>query len=215
MKSETGLARSLRLLARLIAYPDQASLPLLRDALEEDRTIPRTRRVELARLVDWLLDLDALDAEACYVALFDRGRAASLHLFEHVHSDSRERGPAMIDLVKTYEAAGLYLAPGEMPDYLPAFLEFASTQPPREARASLAEIAHILNRIMSALVDRNSPYASAIGALLDLAGEKARAVKLAPEEPIDATWEEPPAFAGCSSHGQARPDAPQPIQFVR
>jgi len=215
MRDDTGLPRSLRLLARLIAYPDRASLPLLRDALEEDRTIARTRRVELARLIDWMLDIDALDAEAVYVALFDRGRATSLHLFEHVHGDSRERGPAMVDLVKTYEAAGLYLAPGEMPDYLPAFLEFASTQPPREARAALAEIAHILNRLMSALAERNSAYASVIGALLDLAGEKAQAVKLAPEEPLDATWEEPPAFAGCSSRGQARPDATRPIQFVR
>jgi hypothetical protein len=33
-----------------------------------------------------------------YVALFDRGRSVSLHLFEHVHGESRDRGQAMVDL---------------------------------------------------------------------------------------------------------------------
>ena len=79
--------------------------------------------------------------EAAYVELFDRGRATSLHLFEHVHGDSRDRGPAMIDLQRTYEQAGLVSRRDELPDYLPVMLEFASTQPPREARAFLGEIA--------------------------------------------------------------------------
>ncbi|MCP2937330.1 nitrate reductase molybdenum cofactor assembly chaperone, partial [Salmonella enterica subsp. enterica serovar Typhimurium] len=84
------------------------------------------------------------DGEAAYVELFDRGRSTSLHLFEHVHGDSRDRGPAMIDLAQTYEKAGLYLAEGELPDYLPVVLEFVSTQPAREARAFLGEMTHIL-----------------------------------------------------------------------
>jgi nitrate reductase delta subunit len=218
MNRDDDLPRSLRLLARLLAYPDaglRGYLPGLRDAIEGGRAIPRTRRVELARLVDRLLDDDALDVESDYVALFDRGRATSLHLFEHVHGDSRERGPAMIDLVKTYEAAGLYLGPDEMPDYLPVFLEYVSTQPVREARASLAEIAHIVNRIFAALAERNSAYASVFGAILELAGEKAHAVKLPEEEPLDASWAEPAAFDGCSAAGQAKPNTVQPIQFVR
>ena len=93
-----------------------------------------------------------MQVEADYVELFDRGRATSLHLFEHVHGDSRDRGPAMIDLGQTYEKAGLILAEGELPDYLPAVLEFVSTQPPREARAFLGEMAHILNAIFAALI---------------------------------------------------------------
>src|SRR4029078_2389354 len=94
---------------------------------------------------------DPLDSEAAYVELFDRGRATSLHLFEHVHGDSRDRGPAMVDLCAMYEKAVLLRAPGELPDYLPVVLEFASTQPAREARAFLGEIAHILAAIFGAL----------------------------------------------------------------
>jgi len=209
---------SLRVLARLLSYPDAAlrgNLPAMRDALQAERALSEERLAELQALMHALTHADPLDAQAAYVELFDRGRATSLHLFEHVHSDSRERGPALIDLAQTYEQAGLYLAPGELPDYLPAVLEFASTQPPRETRAFLREMTHIFNAIFSALTQRHSGYASVIGALLELAGERAQAVKLAPEKTLDATWAEPPAFDGCSPKGQARPDLPQPIRIVR
>ena len=147
--------------------------------------------------------------------MFDRTRSLSLHLFEHVHGDSRDRGPAMIDLAQTYEKAGLLLAPGELPDYLPAVLEFVSTQPPREAKAFLGEMAHILNAIFGALRKRESAYASVLGALLELAGETAQPVAPDVEEPLDESWAEPPVFDGCSTKGQAAPGQPQPISIVR
>jgi nitrate reductase delta subunit len=211
-------ARSLRVFARLLGYPDaglRSHLSEMRDALYTERAITPARLAELDLLMETVARADPLDTEAAYVQLFDQGRATSLHLFEHVHGDSRERGPALIDLAQTYDKAGLYLAPGELPDYLPVVLEFVSTQPPREARAFLAEMAHILNAIFSALQQRRSAYASVIGALLELAGEKAQAVKLAPEDPLDASWAEPPAFDGCSPKGQGRPEQPQPIHIMR
>ena len=174
----------------------------------------RRRLAELDALVERLQRQDALEVEADYVELFDRGRATSLHLFEHVHGDSRDRGPAMIDLAQTYEKAGMYLAEGELPDYLPVVLEFTSTQPPREARDFLGEMAHIFNALFAALQQRQSAYAAVLGALLELAGEKASAVEIAAEEPIDTVWQEPVVFDGCSSKGQAKPGQPQPIHLV-
>jgi nitrate reductase delta subunit len=209
---------SLRVLARLLSYPDaelRQQLADMRHALHADKTIPAARLLEIDALIATLECGDALDNEADYVQIFDRGRATSLHLFEHVHGDSRERGPAMIDLAQTYEKAGLYRAPGEMPDYLPAVLEFVSTQPPREARAFLGEMAHIFNAIFNALQQRQSAYASVLGALLELSGEKAHAVKIVPDESIDATWEEPVVFDGCSTKGQTKPGEVQPIHFVK
>jgi nitrate reductase delta subunit len=209
---------SLRVLARLLSYPDtelHTDLPAMRAALHNERALTVARLAELDVLIDTFLHADLLNTEASYVQLFDHGRSTSLHLFEHVHGDSRERGPAMIDLAQTYEKGGLYLAPGELPDYLPVVLEFVSTQPPREARAFLSEMAHIFNAIFSALQQRQSAYASVIGALLELAGEKSQAVKLAPEEPLDASWVEPVVFDGCSSKGQGRADHVQAIHFVR
>jgi nitrate reductase delta subunit len=210
--------RSLRVLARLLGYPDaelRSHLSEMRAALHTERAITPARLAELDLLMETVARADPLDTEAVYVQLFDQGRATSLHLFEHVHGDSRERGPALIDLAQTYDKAGLCLAPGELPDYLPVVLEFVSTQPPREARAFLAAMAHILNAIFNALQQRRRAYASVIGALLELAGETAQPVTLAPEEPLDASWAEPPAFDGCSPKGQGRPEQPQPIHIMR
>ena len=206
------------MLARLLEYPDAAlreNLAAMGDALHEERALPPQRLTEIDALLAALGRTEPLDAEADYVQLFDRGRAASLYLFEHVHGDSRERGPAMIDLAQTYEQAGLFLAAGQMPDYLPVVLEFTSTQPPREARAFLGEMAHIFNAVFAALQARQSPYASVLVALLELAGEKAQPVAPQAEQPIDESWEEPAAFDGCSSKGQARADQPQPVRIVR
>ena len=213
-----SMARSLRALAALLGYPDarmRSHLAEMRDLLRDERALSPSRRNELVALLDTLQRADPLGTEADYVELFDRGRATSLHLFEHVHGDSRDRGPAMIDLGQTYEKAGLILAEGELPDYLPAVLEFVSTQPPREAKAFLNEMAHIFNAIFGALQQRESAYASVLGALLDLAGEKAQPVKPVADEPLDESWAEPAVFDGCSSKGQAKPGQAQPIHIVR
>jgi len=209
---------TLRVLAKLLGYPSaelRAHLGELREALAAERALGSARRAELEALMESLARTPALDVEAAYVELFDRGRSTSLHLFEHVHGDSRDRGPAMVDLAQTYEKAGLYLGPHELPDYLPVVLEFASTQPPREARAFLAEMVHILQAIFSALQQRGSAYASVLGALVELAGEKAHAVKVVADEPIDDSWAEPAAFDGCSAKGQSRPGELQPVHVVR
>jgi len=209
---------TLRVLSALLDYPDaqmRGHLPEMREIIGSEKTLSAARRAELIALIDALAGADPLETEAAYVQIFDRGRATSLHLFEHVHGDSRDRGPALIDLAQTYEKAGLYLALDELPDYLPAVLEFLSTQPAREARGFLGEMAHIFNAIFSALQQQGTAYASVLGALLDLAGEKAQAVKIAVEPPLDESWIEPPVFDGCSTRGQAKPGQPQPIHIVR
>lgn len=209
---------TLRVLARLLAYPDatlrQHRLEL-RDALHAERALPTARLAELDTLIDRLGSQRPLDVEAQYVELFDRGRRTALHLFEHVHGDSRDRGPAMVDLVKTYEQAGLLLGPDELPDHLSVVLEYASTQPPSAARAFLGELVHLLQPLFSALLERRSGYASVVAAVIELAGDKAQAVTLPDEPALDESWEEPLAFGGCSTAGQAAPGRPQPIQIVR
>lgn len=214
---------TLRALAHLLRYPDAAMrgrLPGIHAALNADAAIGRVRRAELDALMDRLL-AEGMDAEAVYVDLFDRGRGTALHLFEHVHGDSRDRGPAMVDLVRTYEQAGLLLEPSELPDHLTVLLEFASTQPLEEAQAFIGEFAHILQSIMAALARRGSDYASLLAAVLDLIGQASsadgavEAVDESPDEALDASWEEPAAFGGCSAQGQAAPNAPRPVRVVR
>ncbi len=212
------MAHTLRALAWLLRYPDaemRAAIPELRRALHDDAALDAGRLTELDTLMDRLRGVGGLRAEAEYVELFDRGRRTALHLFEHVHGDSRDRGPAMVDLAQTYERAGLLFAPSELPDYLPVVLEFASTQPPEQAQAFLRETAHIVRAIFSALLERQSPYASVLAAVLDLAGERAEKVALPAEPAIDESWAEPEAFGGCSAQGQSRPNEAQPVHIVR
>lgn len=212
------MSRTLRVLAHLLSYPDaalRAHAQEMNQALQQERALSAGRRAELAALLDRLAGTTTLSAEEAYVEVFDRGRGTALHLFEHVHGDSRDRGPAMVDLLKTYEQAGLYLAPGELPDHLSVVLEYASTQPPAQARDFLRELSHLLQAIFSALLQRHSPYASVLAAVLDLSGETAQAVALPAEMPLDESWAEPLAFDGCSVQGQARPGPSQPIQIVK
>ena len=209
---------TLRALALLLGYPDaqaRALMPQLADAMDAEAALSPARRKELRALARALVSVDPIEAETQFVELFDRGRSTSLHLFEHVHGDSRERGPAMIDLAQTYEKAGLLLGPHEVPDHLCVVLEFASTQPPATARAFLGEMAHILASIFSALRKRESAYASVLAAIIELAGQKAEAVPVADDQPIDESWAEPIVFDGCSTKGQARPGDAQPIHIVR
>ena len=212
-----SISKTLRVLAHLLSYPDaelREHLPELQAALHDEQALSPSRLAELDALISRLANWRGLDVEADHVELFDRGRGTALHLFEHVHGDSRDRGPAMVDLCQTYEAAGLYLAPGELPDHLTVVLQYASTQPAAQARAFLGEITHILQVIFSALLRREAAHACVLAALLELAGEKASPVEIAAEESIDAIWQEPEVFDGCSSKGQSKPDQPQPIHIV-
>lgn len=209
---------TMRVLAHLLRYPGpefRAHIPEMQHALNDEAALAPMRLTELDALLRHLAQHPSLEVESDYVELFDRGRSTALHLFEHVHGDSRERGPAMIDLIQTYEQGGLYLGAEELPDHLPVLLEFASTQPAAQAREFLGEIAHIVRTIFSALQAKQSPYASVLAAVLELAGENAETVALAPEPAMDEAWAEPEVFGGCSTKGQTKPGQPQPIHIVR
>lgn len=209
---------TLRSLALLLGYPDERLRGLaaaLAGAIDAEEALPAARRAEIRALAADLARRDAIDLESEYVELFDRGRGTSLHLFEHVHGDSRERGPAMVDLAQTYAAAGLRLDGRELPDHLCVVLEFASTQPPAVARDFLAEMAHILQAVFSALRQRESAYASLLAAVLELAGRKVEPVPVPADDALDEAWAEPEVFGGCSTRGQAAPGQPQPVHIVR
>ena len=225
-RPQDSFALTVRAPGYLLRYPDdewRGHLGEVWDALRGSNALGRDRLAEIASLVEAMLAAEALEAEAEYVDLFDRGRGTALHLFEHVHGDSRERGPAMLDLIATYEQAGLALRTDELPDHLTVLLEYASTQPRDAATALLGEVAHILQRIDGAVKRRGSAYAAVIGALLDLSGACAMASVQAaePELDLDAAWEEPAAFDGCANQGQqgqsGRQGAgqAQPVHLVR
>jgi nitrate reductase delta subunit len=190
----------LRALSALLAYPDaelRAALPEIAEAIRDARGIDNARRGELLALVDEIAAGDPLEAEGRYVDLFDRGRRTSLNLFEHVHGDGRQRGPAMLELKQRYLDAGMQPVDNELPDHLPLLLEYLSCRDMAEVRDTLGEIAHILRQLGNTLLQRGSRYAAVMAALLALGGERGldAHAPVPPAEDIDQAWEEKPAFA--------------------
>lgn len=197
--------QTFKVLSALLTYPERelvGDLPALRQALVEEELLGPAEMQELGKLMARLGSADLIDLQEDYVGLFDRSRSLSLHLFEHVHGDSRDRGQAMVDLIGLYRRNGLDVAERELPDYLPLFLEFLSLVSLGEARAMLADTAHILARIEARLLQRGSPYAGVLIALSTLAGVTVEAAVADEEdldspEAIDRAWEEVPvAFGG-------------------
>jgi nitrate reductase delta subunit len=193
-----------RALSALLSYPTaemRQALPEIVDVIRAAPILASREQRPLLELVDELGRGDLLEAEERYVDLFDRGRALSLHLFEHLHGESRDRGEAMVDLKRIYERAGFELSARELPDYLPVVLEYLSCRNLAEARAMLEDCAHILTTIGRSLIARGSRYAAVLQALLVIAGERPiDATKVPPvkerAEKLDRDWAEEPAFAG-------------------
>ncbi|ODU94428.1 MAG: nitrate reductase molybdenum cofactor assembly chaperone [Lysobacterales bacterium 66-474] len=190
----------LRALSALLAYPDaelRAALPEIVEAIRDARAVNTTMRKDLVALADEIASSDALEAEGRYVDLFDRGRRTSLNLFEHVHGDGRQRGPAMLELKQRYLDAGMEPVADELPDHLPLLLEYLSCRDAGEVRDTIGEIAHILRVLGNTLLQRHSRYAAVMAALLALGGEKGLDAEapVPPAEDLDQAWEEKPAFA--------------------
>lgn len=167
--------RTLRVLARLLVYPDadlKRAVAECRAALAAEAALAAKSRSALDPLLASIETGDLLELQEAYVSTFDLGRGHSLHLFEHVYGDSRERGQAMVALAERYGAAGLNMGGGEFPDFLPLVLEYASVAPAAEARALLEEIAHVVDAVGARLERRGSPYAAVFQAVGALAGRR-------------------------------------------
>ncbi len=169
--------------------------------MDKDRLLPAKHRGALAHLLREIADTDLLEMQAHYVDMFDRSRSLSLHLFEHVHGESRDRGQAMVSLRERYRQAGFDIVANELPDHIPLFLEFLSLLPANEARAMLGECAHVLTAIAERLRKRESGYAAAFEALVALSGTRADEEKVSElgtaeiDNPndlaaLDRAWEE-------------------------
>jgi nitrate reductase delta subunit len=204
------MIRTFKALSALLSYPGpelKAAASELRAAIASETMVRGEPLRRLGRLIEALATDDLYELQERYVDLFDRSRALSLHLFEHVHGESRDRGQAMIDLQNLYEDGGLAIGGGELPDYLPLFLEFLSTQQPAKARELLGQASHIIAALESRLEKRGSPYAAVFTALTriapqagaTIADDTAGDVDPADLTELDAVWEDEPVTFGPES----------------
>ena len=209
----------LKVLSLLLSYPTPETRGLMAEARElvtDERSLSTADRRRLVALMDELESGDLIDLQERYVGLFDRSRSLSLHLFEHIHGESRDRGQAMIDLADLYAEHGLAVSARELPDYLPLFLEFLSLLAPDEARSLLGEPLHIITALGQRLDRRDSLYAGTFKALEAIAArtpdraDVAAVLALADDDPddqaaLDRAWEDQPVTFGGGVAGGVSP----------
>lgn len=210
----------LKVISRLLDYPTAALFDAADEMVEvviksnELNTQTKTKLVEFIRE---LTARDLYDAQESYDLLFDRGRALSLLLFEHVHGESRDRGQAMVDLMGVYASKGFEVDAAQLPDYIPLYLEFLSEQDAPYIQEWLGDICHLLTMLSERLVERKNYYAVIFDSLIEVSGIAVDRAEIAESvrkeerddtiEAIDKEWEDKeirfddPMTSQCSSSG--------------
>ncbi len=221
----------LKVLSALLCYPQpewQAALGEMAEVLDRENLLPERERRALRTFMNRLERTDLMELQERYVASFDRGRALSLHLFEHIHGQSRDRGQAMVNLLEVYRRHGFDLNARELPDYIPLFLEYLAQRPAGEALDMLAETMHVLSLLGARLAERGSDYSAVFDAIAALVGEPAdiedirrQAAAEGPDQTVvnmDQIWEEEAVTflanqEGCGGN-RPTPGATQPVQWM-
>ena len=202
--------KTFKILGLFLTYPvpETVSLwPSMLEVLAQENILPKKSFKQLQAWAEANSEKDIYALQEDYVETFDRGRGHCLHLFEHVHGESRERGQAMVDLTSVYAEKGLLINEAELPDYLPMFLEYCSLCEYSEAQSLLGEVSNIIASIGAKLKQRENNYYLIFDGLLALAKAKvdkkiieaAIAFVHAEDTSLDALdkeWEEAEAFGG-------------------
>ena len=148
-------------LSALLCYPEADLIAALPEFQAVLNSLPEleTNKSRFEDLFDYLGNNSLRHLQEEYVASFDRNRNHALYIFEHVYGEDRDRGSAMVDLLEEYRAHGFELCDDELPDYLPALLEFFSYIDPQLAQKHLGDAVHVIAHIAGKLNEAKSPYA--------------------------------------------------------
>jgi len=201
-----------QILSALLMYPEGdlvAALPELEDGL------PLPMRARVAPLLAHLAENDMITLQQEYVQTFDRTPSHSLHLFEHIHGESRDRGQAMVDLMEEYKKHGLEMQGDELPDFVPLFLEFLSQLGDEvEASRLLGDAVHVLAHLGRKLAANGSVYACVFNVLEALSPVPAEELSEPPVKDMDEALETfGPGADGVEPLLKPQASGPQPINF--
>lgn len=177
-----------QILSALLLYPEQ---PLIDNLSELETMLADTPALQtpLRPLFAYLAKDTLIAVQQNYVMTFDRNPSHSLHLFEHIHGESRDRGQAMVDLMEEYKKHGLEMTGDDLPDFVPLFLEFLSQQDEAEAARLLSDAVHVLAHIGRKLAANGSPYAGVFDVLQLLSPVAAEELSEPPIRDMDEALE--------------------------
>ncbi|MFF8926127.1 nitrate reductase molybdenum cofactor assembly chaperone [Streptomyces longwoodensis] len=140
--------------ALCLTYPDDdlhARLPLVREAAPQ-----------LRQFTDHAAVTPLRELAAHYTEVFDAGNRHGLYLSRWQDGDTQRRGTSRVRCAEAYRAYGLECSGGELPDYLPAVLEFTART---GDTGLLTEYRDGVHRLRTRLTEAGTPYASVLAAV--------------------------------------------------
>ncbi|WP_331770281.1 nitrate reductase molybdenum cofactor assembly chaperone (plasmid) [Embleya sp. NBC_00888] len=152
--------------ALCLHHPDEifhSRVPLVRGALAQIG--PRPAGTLLTAFLDGVCAWPAAELAAHHVSVFDQ---RSLYLSRWREEDTRWRGEALVTFKRIYREHGLEFTGEELPDFLPAVLEFAAIGGPGPVAAGealLREHRPGIELLRFALLDAGTPYAGVLEAV--------------------------------------------------
>ncbi len=200
-------ARTHMLVSLLLDYPDAAWFARLDTLCTHIDRLPPAIAGPLREFVDMAQDSGATQWQRTYVATFDLKRKCSLYLSYYATGDTRRRGVALVTFLEAYRAAGWEFDSDDLPDYLPAVLEFSARSDSPIAGALIASHREGIEVLRAALEGMDSPWALLIRVItLSLPPIDARTR----ERFLDLVNEGPPTeTVGLSFLGHLPPFSPQ------
>lgn len=202
-----------KILSALLSYPEAALLDALPEIEQALQSRPQAQQT-LQPLLTFMQTQNLIALQENYVTTFDRTPSHALHLFEHIHGESRDRGQAMVDLIEEYRTHGFEPEANELPDFVPLFLEFLSLVDAAIAEKLLGDAIHVLAAIGSRLNRRESPYSTIFEVLTTLTDVVPREQAEPPVRDMDEAME----TFGAGSDGvepllRPQPNTAQTIHF--
>ncbi|MFF9813416.1 nitrate reductase molybdenum cofactor assembly chaperone [Streptomyces sp. NPDC014006] len=140
--------------ALCLTYPDDdlfARLPLLREAAPQ-----------LRAFTDHAAVTEPRELAAHYVQVFDPKNRHSLYLSWWHDGDTRRRWMSLVRFKEQYRAHGLEFTDEELPDFLPAVLEFTART---GDTGLLTEYRDALEQLRTRLTAFGTPYAAVLDAV--------------------------------------------------
>ncbi|MFE6997141.1 nitrate reductase molybdenum cofactor assembly chaperone [Microbacterium sp. NPDC057659] len=158
--------RTVHMLASLLLdYPDAAWFARLGDLRAHAAGLPAAVAAPLTEFIDRASEAGASVWQRDYVSTFDLKRKCSLYLSYFATGDTRRRGTALVTFLDAYRAAGWEFDAAELPDYLPAVLEFSARSDSEVASALLTAHREGIEVLRAALEGMDSPWALVVRAV--------------------------------------------------
>jgi nitrate reductase molybdenum cofactor assembly chaperone NarJ/NarW len=171
-----------RIIAFLLQYPEPAWLQMIPQATAYSRRLPAGRtREAMAAFLDYLASQPLMRLQENYTAAFDLNPATTLNMSYHLLGDGRKRAALLAMLAHSYRCEGYEGPAHDLPDFLPAMIEFLAVCRSRAALDPVRRCLAGLDGLVHRLRDAAPAYADLLALLVDdyrqwqaSAGEPAR-----------------------------------------